>query len=83
MLLSGKYLVVILVSAIVLHHAAGGPATKMSEAKNMETSKDSVDYAKNMDSGVNYAKKMGYGIDYAKKMSESSRGGEYEKTMGV
>uniref|UniRef100_V5GFP3 Putative secreted protein n=1 Tax=Ixodes ricinus TaxID=34613 RepID=V5GFP3_IXORI len=65
MLLSRKYLLVIFVSAIVLHHVAGIPAAKMSEAKDMETSKDSVDYAK----------KMGYGINYAKKMSESSSGG--------
>ncbi|CAN8009018.1 unnamed protein product, partial [Ixodes pacificus] len=57
MLLSGKFLVVVLVSAIVLHHVAGIPAAKMSEAKGNETSKKSVDYAK----------KMGFGIDYAKK----------------
>uniref|UniRef100_A0A0K8R6W6 Secreted protein n=1 Tax=Ixodes ricinus TaxID=34613 RepID=A0A0K8R6W6_IXORI len=67
MLLSRKYLLVIFVSAIVLHHVAGIPAAKMSQAKDIQTSKDSVDYAN----------KMGYGINYAKKMSESSRGGHF------
>ncbi|CAN8031465.1 unnamed protein product [Ixodes persulcatus] len=91
MLLSGKYLLVILVSAIVLHHVAGIPVAKMSKAKDIETSKDSVDYAKKTGHGIDYAKKMalssrGYiskAMDYAKKMAASSRGGSSENTTGV
>ncbi|XP_040068587.1 uncharacterized protein LOC120841693 [Ixodes scapularis] len=66
MLLSGKYLVVILVSAIILHHVAGRPAA-MSEVKDIETSKDSVDYAKQRGLGANYAKQRGLGANYAKQ----------------
>ncbi|CAN8009019.1 unnamed protein product [Ixodes pacificus] len=70
MLLSRKYLVLILVSAITLNHVAGATATaaKRSERKNMTESMKGY---------------MSKAMNYAKKMAASLRGGSSENTTGV
>uniref|UniRef100_A0A147BLR4 Putative secreted protein n=1 Tax=Ixodes ricinus TaxID=34613 RepID=A0A147BLR4_IXORI len=68
MLLSRKYLVLILVSAIVLHQVAGEPADKESESKGMmATMKDYMSKA----------------MDYVKKMATSWSGGASKKITGA